>query len=44
MILEMDLLEKFRDMNLSIYLSYNRIQVNAIQVSSDLKGEIREAQ
>jgi len=37
MIQEMDLLEKFRDLNLAISLSLDRIQLNAIKVTSDLK-------
>jgi len=37
MILEMDLLQKFRDMNLIISLSHNKIQLKAIQVTSDLE-------
>jgi len=40
----MNLLEKFRDMNLSISLSHDRIELNPIQVISDLKREIKEAQ
>jgi len=44
MIQEMDLLEKFRDMNLKISLSHNKIQLKAIQVTNDLKREIKEVQ
>jgi len=44
MIQEMELLEKFRDMNLAISLSHNKIQLKAIQVTSDLKREIKEVQ
>ena len=44
MIQEMDLLEKFRDLNLAISLSQDRIQLNPIRVTNDLKKEIKEAQ
>jgi len=40
----MELLEKFRDLNLAISLSREKIQFNAIQVNSDLKKEIKKAQ
>jgi len=44
MIQEMDLLEKSRDMNLKISLIHNKIQLKAIQVTNDLKREIKEVQ
>ena len=37
MIQEMNLLEKFKDMNLTISLNHNKIQLKAIQVTSNLK-------
>jgi len=37
MIQEIVLLEKFMDMNLSITLSHDRIKLNSIRVTSDLK-------
>jgi len=37
MIHEMKLLEKFRDMNLSITLSLDKMQLNSIQIISNLQ-------
>jgi len=44
MIQEMKLLEKFRDLNLAISLSQEKIQLEAIQVTSDLKRDIKDVQ
>ena len=44
MIQEMELLEKFRDLNLTISLSQDKIQLNTTQIISDLKQEIKETQ
>jgi len=41
---DMELLEKFRDLNLAISLSQEKIQLEAIQVTSDLKKEIKDVQ
>jgi len=39
MIQEMGLLKKFRDMNLSITISHDRMKLNSIQITSDLKDK-----
>jgi len=44
MIQEMNLLEKFRDLNLSITLSHDKMQLNSIQITSNLHRQIHEAQ
>jgi len=44
MIHEMNLLEKFRDMNLSVTLSHDKMQLNSIQIINNLQKQIHEAQ
>ena len=44
MIHEMNLLEKFRDMNLSVTLSHDKMQLNSIQITNNLQKQIHEAQ
>jgi len=44
MIHEMDLLEKFIDMNLSLTLSHDKMQLNFIQIINNLQKQILEAQ
>jgi len=44
MIREMSLIEKFRDMNLSITLSHDKMQLNVIQITNNLQKQIYEAQ
>jgi len=44
MIHEINLLEKFRDMNLSITLSHDIMQLNSIQITNNLQKQIHEAQ
>nr|KYP34208.1 Transposon Ty3-G Gag-Pol polyprotein [Cajanus cajan] len=44
MIHEMNLIEKFRYMSLSTVVSQDRIQLHAVQITSDLHGQICEAQ
>jgi len=41
---EMNLLEKFRDMNLLITLSHDKMQLNSIQITSNLQKQILEIQ
>nr|KYP69861.1 Transposon Ty3-I Gag-Pol polyprotein [Cajanus cajan] len=43
MIHEINLIEKFRDTNFSIVVSQDRIQLHAVQINSDLHGQICEA-
>jgi len=43
MILEMKLLEKFRDMNFLITLSHYKMQLNPTQITSNLQKQIHEA-
>jgi len=38
------LLEKFRDMNLSVTLSHDKMQLNSIQITNNLQKQIHEAQ
>ena len=40
----MSLIEKFRDMNLSITLSHDKMQLNVIQITNNLQKQIYEAQ
>jgi len=44
MIQEMNLLEKFRNMNLLITLSHDIMKFNPIQIINDLQRQIHEAQ
>ena len=44
MIHEMNLLEKFRDMNLSVTLNHDKIELNSIQITNNLQKQIHEAQ
>jgi len=44
MIQEMSFMEKFRDVNLSIIVSHDIIQLNFIQIASNLQNQIHEAQ
>jgi len=44
MIHEINLLEKFRDMNLSVTLSHDKMQLNSIQITNNLQKQIHEAQ
>ena len=43
MIHEMNLLEKFRHMNLSVTLSHDTMQLNSIQITNNLQKQIHEA-
>ena len=43
MIHEMNLLEKFRDMNLSVTLSHDKMQLNSIRIINNLQKQIHEA-
>jgi len=43
MIHEMKLLEKFRDMNLLVTLSHDKMQLNSIQITNNLQKQIHEA-
>ena len=42
MIHEMNLLEKFREMNLSVTLSHDKMQLNSIQITNNLQKQIHE--
>jgi len=44
MVQEIVLLEKFRDLNLSITLSHDKMKLSSIQIASNLRRQIREAQ
>ena len=44
MIHEMNLLGKFRNMNLSVTLSHDKMQLNSIQITNNLQKQIHEAQ
>ena len=44
MIHEMNLLETFRDMNLSVTLTHDKMQLNSIQITNNLQKQIHEAQ
>jgi len=39
----MNLLEKFRDMNLSVTLNHDKIQLKSIQITNNLQKQIHEA-
>ena len=40
----MNLLEKFRDMNLSVTLSHDKMQLNSIQITNNLQKQMHETQ
>jgi len=40
----MSLLEKFRDINLSIIINHDRMKLNSIQITSYLQRQINEVQ
>jgi len=44
MIKELELLERFRDMNLNVELMPNSVRINKIVVTSDLQDRIKKAQ
>jgi len=39
----MNLLEKFRDMNLWVTLSHDKIQLNSIWITNNIQKQIHEA-